>query len=231
MHEVKTPILLMNKRTSKERMKTGGRRKKRKTKSNNPSNQQSTDPNLPSAHLNVNKQNTEKRQRLKIISTNLNGGINDKINDIERMAHEEDADFILIQEAKQIKEKLFTNYKTMQKYVVYDSLYETNNLKRMYRTKKRRKINRDFKNNKYQNKQEYENDLVNINPNKYTAHGGMITLMHKRWCGKVNVTLDEVAKRFIITTLKIKEQGNNYCKYICPLWNNKRGQRENPLLL
>jgi len=150
----------------------------------------------------------ENRTSLKIISTNINGKINDKIDDILRMALDKDIDFVHIQEAKQTKKFLFTKYKMPHNYVVFDSLYSIDKLKRIYRENKAKSLKRKYKAYIKDNNSPLtlEEQITNINPNRKCTHGGMITLMHKRWLGKVEVILDVEDRRFILVILKINKQ-------------------------
>jgi len=139
--------------------------------------------------------NTNAKSTFTILSHNINGGINNKIKTITKLASKYNVDVFCIQEAHVTEQKLFTKYWKPQKYFVYSNLLSPKAMRRHYIKNKKRKIKQDYKHNPV-----LANALIEkIDKRYFKPHGGLITLIHKRWCNKIKYHNDPNNRYSIIT--------------------------------
>lgn len=161
------------------------------------------------------------KENITIISHNINGGFERKIDDIEQLAIKENVDFFLLQEVHMTKEKSAIPYHKLSKYYYENTLLTQKMCMDNYVEKKTKNINRIYKDQKLKRLHE----IKQINKNNARANGGLITLINKKWQNKIQVIKD-VNCRYLFTNLLHNNQLYIIINIYAPAGNNKH-TREN----
>jgi len=140
-----------------------------------------------------------------VITMNINGGLRHKIDDINRILKKQTPDLLFIQECKVTEE---TTRFIQNKFPGYKAVFNCKSKEQLSNEYIDRKLNKPNPPRKEE-----------INPQGYTANGGLLTLINKKLDGKCEYILDP-ERQYTMVIEKGRLESVIYCNIYGPAAND-----------
>jgi len=151
-----------------------------------------------------------------VITMNINGGLRHKIDDINRILKKQTPDLLFIQECKVTEE---TTRFIQNKFPGYKAVFNCKSKEQLSNEYIDRKLNKPNPPRKEE-----------INPQGYTANGGLLTLINKKLDGKCEYILDP-ERQYTMVIEKGRLESVIYCNIYGPAANDAERKTQSKIIV